>query len=109
MKFVPFIQHADIADTRTFLSSLVETTPAGQTVGEMRERLELLKKIKAAPGEGATLENAEHATLVRILNTRNDFGICKEGIIAVVDAVIAAKAPAAVEKTPEADKPAAAE
>ena len=90
MKFVPFV-NSDNIKARELLVNLLESSPQGQTLGEMRKRLAVLKKLWAAQDDGVFLENAEHETLVNILNSRSDFAVTSEDIINVVDAVFGAK------------------
>ena len=92
MKFVPFQKYGNI-ETRQFLRQMVESSPGGQTVGQMRERLKLLKAIDEAPAEGVVLDDSEQGALLQILNTRPDFIITSADIIAIVDSVAEAKAP----------------
>jgi hypothetical protein len=93
MKFIPFGRHGEFA-AKDFLVSMLRTSPAGQDLGEMRDRLKVLKKLESAPPEGATLEDGEHATLMRVLNGRRDFAITSGDIIEIADAVLNAKEPA---------------
>jgi hypothetical protein len=94
MKIIP-LGKVGILDTKPFLIQMIESSPAGQTIGQMRERLAVLKALKACPDDATdvSLEDAQHNTLVGVINERRDFAVTSEDIVAVVDAVIAAKAP----------------
>jgi len=54
MKFIPFKTYGNV-ESRTFLIDMLLTSPPGQTLGQMRERLKVLTKIESAPAEGVTL------------------------------------------------------
>lgn len=92
MKFIPFKIYEQL-NTRDFLSGIVKTSPAGQTVGEMRVRLKVLNALTNAPPDGVQLEDAQHATLLKVLNSRDDFGITSADVVAIVDDVVDAKEP----------------
>lgn len=94
MKFVPFKKFG-VFESRGLLVNLLSTSPGGQNLGEMRKRLTVLTKIEDAPqgADGVSLEDAEHAALVQMLENRSDFLITSRDIIAIADAVIEAKAP----------------
>lgn len=91
MKLIPLAQHGPL-HARTVLIDLLKTAPAGQTLGDMRARLKVLKKLETAK-DSVTLEDAEHQTLVAMLNSRSDFVVTSEDIISIVDAVFDAKEP----------------
>lgn len=97
MKFVPFQKFGKF-DTRTFLLDMLRSAPAGQSIGQMRERLNPLNALEAAGPDGATLEDAEHVTLMGVINARQDFAITSADLIALVDSVAAAKAPSKADK-----------
>lgn len=99
MKFIPFADRGPI-DTRAFLTQMVETSPAGQTVGQMRDRLKILKAIQTAPADGVVLEDAQQAILLGIINGRSDFVITSEQIIAIVDSVEQAGPPPTAKAAP---------
>lgn len=103
MKFVPFAKHGPI-ESRAFLLQMLLQSPAGQTIGQMREKQKVVDVLEAAGPEGAVLEDAQHAALLATLNGRSDFIVTSKDIIAIVDSVAEAKAPPAIVDTPKTKK-----
>lgn len=93
MKFVPFATHGQF-ETRKWLLGALALSPNGQTFGQMRERLKVADKLETAPAEGAVLEDAEHQTLLGVLDGMTNLGISSKDLLAVYDSVKDAGAPA---------------
>ena len=90
MKLVRLAKHGAL-DARDFLITIVESSPGGQTIGEMRKRLAVVKKLRAADGDTVKLEDDEHTTLLAVLDGRDDFAVTSEDILSIYDAVQDAK------------------
>lgn len=92
MKFIPS------RDTDKFKTAAVIQAVAGgphkQKIDEMRRRCRILDAVEKAPVTGILIEDADHDHLVALLKDF-DFGVAHAELLAIIDAILEAKAPPA--------------
>lgn len=89
-KFVPFVKQG-LFESRLFYLQMIEASPAGQSIGQMRKRIKIVDKLKEAKKNGVMLDDSEQAELVQVINSRHDFVATSKEVIAAVDALENAK------------------
>jgi hypothetical protein len=80
--------------TSEIIKTVLERPAQGVNVGELRARCRVLDALDRVPPDATriNLEDADHDTLVRAVNTFV-FGLASKELLAIVDDILEAKAP----------------
>lgn len=89
MKIVP-IRDGENFRTLDVLRSSVAAAPNGINVDQMRKRIRVLDVLDKAAGDSFTLEDADHQTLVGVLNAQ-PWARADRELLALIDDVLNAK------------------
>ena len=93
MKAIPLRESPGLK-TSEIIKTVLERPAQGVNVGELRARCRVLDALDRVPPEATRmyLEDADHDTLARAVNTFV-FGLASKGLLVIVDDILEAKPP----------------
>jgi hypothetical protein len=100
MKHIPFTKHGTW-DTHSLLLMLLRQAPGGINLGQMRERLALLKTIETSK-VAAVVEDKDHKFLCALLEAFPGFAVVDENAVLIADGILQAGDAPAPMLVPEA-------